>query len=77
MVGSLPKCFQNAIEEAVINTSKQDLFGWEVTDIRVTLTCGEFFSPASTPADFRNVTPMVFMDALYEAKTHGKQSTTL
>lgn len=69
-VGSLPKSFQNAIEEAVIKTSKQGLFGWEVTDIKVTLTCGEFFSPASTPADFRNVTPMVFMEALYEAKTN-------
>ncbi|NRT72958.1 tetracycline resistance ribosomal protection protein [Clostridium beijerinckii] len=68
-VGSLPKSFQNAIEEAVIKTSKQGLFGWEVTDVKVTLTCGEFFSPASTPADFRNVTPMVFMEALYKAQT--------
>lgn len=68
-VGSLPKSFQNAIEEAVIKTSKQGLFGWEVTDAKVTLTCGEFFSPVSTPADFRNVTPMVFMEALYKAQT--------
>lgn len=68
-VGSLPKSFQNAIEEAVIKTSKQGLFGWEVTDIKVTLTIGEFSSSTSTPADFRNVTPMVFMEALYEAKT--------
>lgn len=41
-VGSLPKSFQNAIEEAVIKTSKQGLFGWEVTDVKVTLSCGEF-----------------------------------
>ncbi len=68
-IGSLPKSFQNAIEEAVLSTSKQGLFGWEATDMKVTLTCGEFFSPASTPADFRNVTPMVFMEALYEAQT--------
>jgi ribosomal protection tetracycline resistance protein len=68
-VGSLPKSFQNAIEEAVIKTSKQGLFGWEVTDAKVTLICGEFFSPISTPADFRNVTPMIFMEALYEAQT--------
>ena len=65
----MPKSFQNAIEEAVIKTSKQGLFGWEVTDVKVTLSCGEFFSPASTPADFRNVTPMVFMEALYKAQT--------
>lgn len=67
--GSLPKSFQNAIEEAVVKTAKQGLFGWEVTDINVTLICGEFFSPMSTPADFRNVTPMVFMEALNKAKT--------
>ena len=52
-VGSLPKSFQNAIEEAVIKTIKQGLFGWEVTDTKVTLICGEFFSPVSTPADFK------------------------
>lgn len=68
-LGSLPRSFQNAIEEAVIKTSKQGLFGWEVTDMKVTLTHGEFSSPVSTPADFRNVTPMVFMEALYEAQT--------
>ncbi len=68
-VGSLPKSFQNAIEEAVLKTSKQGLFGWEVTDAKVTLICGEFFSPVSTPADFRNVTPMIFMEALFEAQT--------
>jgi ribosomal protection tetracycline resistance protein len=67
--GSLPKSFQNAIEEAVISTSKQGLFGLEVTDAKVTLIFGEFSSPVSTPADFRNVTPMVFMEALNEAKT--------
>lgn len=67
--GSIPKSFQNAIEEAVIKTSKQGLFGWEVTDIKVTLIHGAFNSVMSTPADFRNVTPMVFMEALYEAKT--------
>jgi ribosomal protection tetracycline resistance protein len=69
-IGSLPKSFQNAIEEAVISTCKQGLFGWEVTDIKVTLTCGEFSSPTSTPADFRNTTPMVLMEALNEAKTN-------
>jgi len=66
--GSLPKSFQNGIEGAVRSTCKQGLFGWEIVDIKVTLTCGEYFSPASTPADFRNTTPMVFMEALNEAK---------
>ncbi|MDT8717479.1 tetracycline resistance ribosomal protection protein [Clostridium sp. 19966] len=68
-IGSLPKSFQNAIEEAVIATSKQGLLGWEVTDMKVTLTYGKFSSVMSTPADFRNTTPMVFMEALNEGKT--------
>lgn len=67
--GFLPKTFQNAIEEAVYSTCKQGLLGWEVTDIKVTLYYGTFDSVTSTPSDFRNLTPMVLMEAIYEAKT--------
>lgn len=67
--GFLPKTFQNAIEEAVHSTCRQGLLGWEVTDIKITLYYGVFDSVTSTPADFRNLTPMVLMDALNEAKT--------
>jgi len=68
-IGSLPKSFQNAIEEGVLTASKQGLLGWEVTDTKVTLIQGEFSSVMSTPADFRNLAPMVFMEALYKAET--------
>lgn len=67
--GSLPKTFQNAIEESVYNTCKQGLLGWEVTDLKVTLVHGIFDSVTSTPADFRNLTPMVLMEALNKAGT--------
>ncbi len=67
--GDLLQTFQNAVEEAVYETAKQGLMGWEVTDIKVTFTQGEFNSVDSCPSDFRNLTPMVFMDALNNAKT--------
>lgn len=68
--GFLPKSFQNAVEEAVYTTKRQGLLGWELTDIKVTFTWGEYDSVNSTPADFRNLTPMVFMEALDNAKTN-------
>lgn len=67
--GYLPKIFQNAIEEAVYDTLKQGLLGWEITDIKVTLNYGAFSSVMSTAADFRNLTPMVLMNAINNAKT--------
>ncbi|WP_234124402.1 translation factor GTPase family protein [Clostridium hydrogenum] len=67
--GYLPRTFQNAIEEAVYDTLKQGLLGWEVTDIKITLNYGVFDSVMSTPADFRNLTPMVLMNAINNAKT--------
>lgn len=68
-LGSLPKPFHNAVEEAIIFTSKQGLLGWEVTDIKVTFTYSYYDSVYSTPADFRNLTPMVFMEALSRSGT--------
>lgn len=67
--GSLEKPFQNAVEEAVLQTCKQGLLGWEVTDIKVTFNFSQYNSVSSTPSDFRNLTPMVVMEALNNAKT--------
>ena len=36
-------------------------FSWEVTDLKVTFTQAEYYSPVSTPADFRQLTPYVFI----------------
>jgi len=68
-VGSLSRAFQTAVEEAVVKTIKRGLLGWEVTDIRVTFTDSQYDSVNSTPSDFRDLTPMVLMEALDKAKT--------
>lgn len=43
------------------------LHGWEVTDLKVTFTQAEYYSPVSTPADFRQLTPYVFRLALQQS----------
>lgn len=68
--GYLMKTFQNAVEEAVYDTLKQGLLGWQVTDLKVTLTLSDYDSVTSTPSAFRDLTPMVLMDALNSAGTY-------
>ncbi|NCC17071.1 MAG: tetracycline resistance ribosomal protection protein, partial [Clostridia bacterium] len=48
---------------------EQGMFGWEVTDLKVCFTYGLYYSPVSTPSDFRHLTPLVFEKALREAET--------
>ncbi|PGS06736.1 tetracycline resistance protein [Bacillus cereus] len=69
-LGSLPLAFHKAIEDTVFQTLKQGLYGWEVTDISVTLTHTGYASPVTTASDFRNLTPIVLMDALKQAETY-------
>ncbi|MRD39084.1 GTP-binding protein [Bacillus thuringiensis] len=69
-LGSLPLAFHKAIEDTVFQTLKQGLYGWEVTDIIVTLTHTGYASPVTTASDFRNLTPIVLMDALKQAETY-------
>ncbi|EJR50784.1 GTP-binding protein [Bacillus paranthracis] len=69
-LGSLPLAFHKAIEDTVFQTLKQGLYGWEVTDISVTLTHTGYASPVTTASDFRNVAPLVLMDALKKAETY-------
>lgn len=68
-LGDLSKTFQNAVEEAVYDTLHQGILGWQVTDIKVTMTYSDYDSVTSTPAEFRNLTPMVLMEALDKAQT--------
>lgn len=67
--GFLLKTFLRAIEEAVLDTCKYGLYGWGLTDTKIILMDGAYSSVDSTPADFRNVTPMVLMEAIDNAKT--------
>ncbi|PDZ69407.1 tetracycline resistance protein [Bacillus cereus] len=69
-LGSLPLAFHKAIEDTVFQTLKQGLYGWEVTDIIVTLTHTGYASPVTTASDFRNLIPLVLMNALKQAETY-------
>ncbi|MCK1985991.1 MULTISPECIES: elongation factor G [unclassified Peribacillus] len=62
--GALPHAFYKAIEETVRNTLKQGIYGWEIDGIRVTITHAAYKSPISTASDFRNLTPLVLMEAI-------------
>jgi ribosomal protection tetracycline resistance protein len=80
-LGSLPFAFHKAIEETVHVALREGLHGWQVVDARVTLTYSGYwprqsamhqgFNKAfsSTAGDFRNLTPLVLVDALREAGT--------
>jgi ribosomal protection tetracycline resistance protein len=61
--------FRKALENTVHETLQQGLYGWQVTDCTVTLTQSGYVSPASTPKDFRLLTPLVLMSALKQAGT--------
>ncbi|RKS05633.1 ribosomal protection tetracycline resistance protein [Nocardiopsis sp. Huas11] len=66
--GALIGAFDRAIEETVRETLRQGLYGWPVTDCAVTLIRSGFLPP-TTPADFRELTPLVLMRALDRAGT--------
>ncbi len=69
--GSLPLTFHKAVEEAALETLRQGLHGWRVQDCKLALTHAirwRHFA-LSTPADHRDLTPLVVMDALRRAGT--------
>jgi len=66
--GDLQKTFQNAVEEAVLKNCKNGVFGWEVTDVKVIFNYSDYDSEVSTPSDFRNLTPLVLMEAFENAE---------
>ena len=65
--GDLEKTFQVAVEEAVLETCKNGMYGWEVTDAKVVFNFSEYNSVDSTPSDYRNLTPIVLMEAFIKA----------
>ncbi len=76
-LGSLTPAFLKAIEATVRESLQQGLSGWEVTDCVVTLTESGYVPPppsgwskwSSSASDFRNLTPLVLMTALQQART--------
>lgn len=80
-LGSMPFSFFKAVEETVKETLSQGINGWEVTDCTVTMTHSGYWARqshahgtfdktmSSTAGDFRNLTPLVLMEALKQAGT--------
>ncbi|WP_405400302.1 GTP-binding protein [Streptomyces microflavus] len=80
-LGSMPYSLMRAVEETVHSTLRQGIHGWQVTDCVVTQTHSGYWprqshshgtfdkSMSSTAGDFRNLTPLVLMDALRRAGT--------
>ena len=63
-LGYLNQSFQNAVFDGIRTACKSRLYGWEITDLKVIFFFFLYYSPVSTPADFRNLAPYVFRMAL-------------
>ncbi len=61
--------YQNEVERRVPEALKQGLYGWEVTDLKVTLIYGEHHVYHTHPLDFVVATPMGIMDGLANTGT--------
>jgi ribosomal protection tetracycline resistance protein len=80
-VGSIPthvyktvEAFHEAMERTVLETLRQGIYGWEVTDCSVTMIDCDYHAPprrwpGTTASDFRLLTPLVLMGALKQAGT--------
>jgi ribosomal protection tetracycline resistance protein len=80
-LGSMPIAFFRAVQETLPEALRQGLRGWPVVDLAVTMTHSGYWprqsrmhgtfdkSMSSTAGDFRNLTPLVLMDALRGAGT--------
>src|SRR5215210_6902104 len=80
-VGSIPihvyktvEAFHEAMERTVLETLRQGIYGWEVTDCTVTMTDCDYHAPprrwpGTAVSDFRLLTPLVLMGALKQAGT--------
>lgn len=56
--------YQHEVERRVPEALQQGLFGWEVTDLKVTLVEGQHHVWHTHPLDFVVATPMAIMDGL-------------
>lgn len=68
-LGYLNQSFQNAVRDGIRYGLEQGLFGWNVTDCKICFEYGLYYSPVSTPADFRSLAPIVLEQALKESGT--------
>lgn len=61
--------YQKEVEQTVPKVLKQGLYGWEVTDLKVTLVDGLSNKLLTHSSDFRTVTPIALMEALANSGT--------
>ena len=61
--------YQNHVETAVPEALTQGMYGWEVTDLKVTLIDGEHHHVHTHPLDFFLCTPLAIMDGLRNCGT--------
>jgi len=84
-LGSMPSSFFTALQDAITQTLREGPSGWQVTDCVVTMTHSGYWarqssahgvfdaSMSSTAGDFRNLAPLVLMDALVRAGTEVRE----
>jgi len=60
----IPQRYQNHIEAALPDAMKQGLYGWEVTDVKVTLSGGGWHHIHTHPLDFFLATPLAFINGM-------------
>ncbi len=61
--------YQEHVRKTVPEALKQGLYGWEVTDLRVTLVDGEHHIVHTHPMDFFTATPVAIQDGLRNCGT--------
>jgi ribosomal protection tetracycline resistance protein len=67
--GYLIPSFHVAIEETLATVLKEGLFGWRVTDCRVTLIHGRYHAPTPSAGEYRRLIESAFAGALRRART--------
>ena len=71
--GMLPPAYFKAVEDGVRAALRNGLYGWEVTDCRVTMTHSirrRHWGPLTTAAEHRSLAPLVLAEALRLAGSH-------
>lgn len=66
----IPERYQKQVEKSLPGALEQGLYGWEVTDINVTLIDGEYHVQHTHSPDFAIATPMGIMDGLANSGTN-------
>lgn len=65
----LPYRYQNHIHQSLMDTVRQGIYGWEVTDAKFTLVGGQSHHVHTHPLDFFVATPVAVLRALTESES--------